>query len=429
MIGPAREAAYELLCRVEMEQAHSDDALNSEVVSRLDPRDRNLATEIVYGTLRWRGWLDHILEGAVAGSWRGVRPETRILLRMTLYQISRMDRMPDHAAVHDGVELAKRSRSKRAAGFVNGVMRSLARLRPWTAADFHRDCPMWARVSVPRWLWKRWQHRFGTDRAFEFALSLNRAPRAAFRRSSGLAADADLPSGFFPSELVPGAFLAGEGHPGRVEGGWFQDEASQLIPHLFGPLEGARVWDACAAPGGKTAILLEKCRPCGCVVSSDMDLTRAARMAAALQGRAEEGPGIVVADAALVPPFRRDFDAVLADVPCSGLGTLRRNPEIRWRVRPDQLTEYSKRQARLLESVSRAVRPGGLLLYSTCSTEPEENEVVVERFLQAHSGFHIRKPEFPAGIGSWLDAQGLFRSYPGGRLWDGFFAALMVRDA
>ena len=427
MIGPAREAAYELLCRVEMDLAHSDDVLNSEVVSRLDPRDRNLATEIVYGTLRWRGWLDYILESAVAGSWRSVGPETKILLRMTLYQISRMDRVPDHAAIHDGVELAKRGRKPRAPGFVNGVMRNLARLRPWTAADFHRDSPMWARVSLPRWLWKRWQERFGADRAFEFALSLNRPPRAAFQSGSELPAAGNSPSGFVPSELVPGAFLAEEGHSGLTGVGWFQDEASQLLPYLFGPLEGARIWDACAAPGGKTAILLERCGPRGCVVSSDMDMKRALRMADALQNRAGGRSGIVVADAVVAPPFRVGFDAVLADVPCSGLGTLRRNPEIRWRVKPGQLMEYSKRQGRLLESVSAAVRRGGMLLYSTCSTEPEENEMVVNRFLQAHPEFHIRKPAFPAEIGSWLDARGLFRSYPGGRLWDGFFAALMDR--
>jgi len=236
--------------------------------------------------------------------------------------------------------------------------------------------------------------------------------------------------GAIRSELVPEAYLADEGrllHANSEQ--WIQDEASQLIPHLFGTVEGACVWDACAAPGGKSAILLERCGPSGWVISSDSDPSRARSMLDRLKSCRGARSDVLIADAESPFPFRILFDAVLADVPCSGLGTLRRNPEIKWRLQEAQLLAFSLKGRRLLDALAGAVRIGGRLLYSTCSTEPEENEVVVEGFLRSHPEFRLQKPSFPSGIDDWLDAKGMFRSFPSSRLWDGFFAALMVRTA
>jgi len=445
VIAPARQAAYEALCRIELRPAHSDDVLNSEIISRLEVRDRNLATEIAYGTLRWRAWLDYLIEGAVSRSWDSVESRLRILLRLSLYQMSRMDRVPDHAIINDAVEIAKARLRPALAGFVNGVLRTLSRSRPWTLPDFHRDCPIWVRVSLPQWLWERWEAQFGPDGACEYALSLNRPPQTAFRLpgrqgpptgcgpvatdAHAEAADPD-PGSFSVSEWVPGACLTKEGRQAPFSGEeHFQDEASQLIPYLLGPIEGARVWDACAAPGGKAAILRARCGSSGWVICSDLDPGRARRLLAFLEGSSGAPFDVLIHDACAAAPFRMLFDAVLVDAPCSGLGTLRRNPELKWRFRPERLRELGQRQQQLLESVAPVVREGGLLLYSTCSTEPEENESVVEEFLESHPEFRVRRPISPAGIAGLLDQQGVFRSYPGARLWDGFFAALMVRSS
>lgn len=421
MIAPARVAANEVLQRIEMERAHSDDALHSGTIDGLDPRDRNLATEIVYGTLRWQSWLDYAVETAVARDFARVDQKTKILLRLSTYQLARMDRLPDHAVIHDAVELAKQHLRRNASGFVNGVLRSLARQRPWKTPEFHRDCPLWTRVSLPRWLWERWQSRFGSDLACEFALSLNRKPCRAVRKRRDVQED-----GMIPSDLVPGAYLCDDGKP-EAEGWHYQDEGSQLVPFLLNPGEGDLVWDACAAPGGKSAILLEMCGPGGLVVSSDLDQGRVRTMSEAMRAENEAKCALLVADACKPSPFNARFHGVLADVPCSGLGTLRRNPEIKWRMREEWLPRLQSKQRTILDAVSEAVRPGGKLLYSTCSTEPEENEAVVYGFLASHPEFRIVRPGYPKGVDSWLDSNGLFRSFPTARLWDGFFAALMVR--
>jgi len=433
MIAYAREVGYQTLCRIELKSARSDDALSSQAVSSLEVRDRNLVTEIVYGTLRWRGWLDYILQSSLSRPWDSLDPKLAILLRMSLYQISRMDRVPAHAVVNDAVELAKKKARNGSAGFVNGVLRSLLRKRPWSGSAFHRDCPMWVRVSLPQWLWERWEGRFGTDRAFEYAISLNRPPQTAVRRTGRSFSRVDKPidqSTARASELVPGAFLVDAGEQSTHDASrQAMDEASQLIPHLFGAIDGARVWDACAGPGGKTAILHDRCGPCGLVVSSDLDPARMSLLRGRLECFGLGRTDVLVADAQRPFPFRKKFDAILADVPCSGLGTLRRNPEIKWRMHPVHLQKQSIKQKQILDSVAGAVRIGGMLLYSTCSTEPEENEIVVAGFLAAHPEFQLQRPAFPAGIEPWLDLNGLFRSFPDGRLWDGFFAALMLRAA
>jgi 16S rRNA (cytosine967-C5)-methyltransferase len=426
VIAPARQASFDILSQIETRAAFSDYLLNSARVAAMSPRDRNLTREIVYGTLRWQGLIDHVI--MKTSSRPDLDPGVRILLRLSVYQMLYMDRVPHHAVVHDAVEISKRQLRSGTPGFINGVLRRLSKERPRAGGAFEQDFPPWVRGSLPSWLWYRWKARFGEARANEYALSLNRPPRLALRLTGGVIGRENLIAYGHLSELVPGAFLIDDEAPGpspdiSLEA---QDEASQLIPHLLGSIAGWNVWDACAAPGGKTAILSSMCGREGSVTATDIHLTRARRLRGVLERTG--GGDVVVADARLSPPFQKRFDAVLADVPCSGLGTLRRNPEIKWRFNPDQLGSLRLTQEQILASASEAVRAGGLLIYSTCSTEPEENEQVVHAFLRTHAEFRLRRPSSPPGIESWLSSDDMLRTFPGARLWDGFFAALLVRE-
>jgi 16S rRNA (cytosine967-C5)-methyltransferase len=425
MISPARTLSYKLLCRIQSRNWFSDDALNSEFMERLAIRDRNLTTEIVYGTLRWQGALDYILAGVSSRPWQTVVAEARALLRMSVYQMWQMERVPDHALVNDGVELAKKALGKGIDKYVNAILRKLVRTRPWDEEGFWLRAPQWARASLPQWLWDRWAGRFGATTAMEFALSLNRPPLHAFRITAG--GSEPLSSEAVPSNLVPGAAIRTSDASEQDRRAGYQDEASQLIPYLLGPAAGRRIWDSCAAPGGKTAVLCSLCGETGKVVASDVSKERVARLRFLFKSEKITEPEMVVADASKTPPFRCDFDAVLVDVPCSGLGTLRRNPEIKWHFQPESFAALQKTQSEILAAAAQAVRVGGYLLYSTCSTEPEENEQVIQSFLSAHSEFRLEKPIEPHGIENWISDDHMLRTFPGARLWDGFFAALMVR--
>jgi 16S rRNA (cytosine967-C5)-methyltransferase len=427
MPSPARKTAYKLLSRIDSRQMFSDDALNSGDMESLEIRDRNLTTEIVYGTLRWQGVLDYLLAKVSSRPWDEVEPGARILLRMTVYQMWQMDRVPDHASVNDAVELAKRNPGKGINLYLNGILRNLGRTRPWKKPEFLSGAPPWVCASLPQWLWERWSARFGENTASEFAASLNKPPQACFR--IGDADPENLPSPAVFSDVVPGAGIlpGGAADPDRIFP--HQDEASQLIPHLLGPVAGMRVWDSCAAPGGKSAILSRLCGRNGRVVAGDIRKERILRMIGLRRDGGIAPVDVLVADASKAAPFRRCFDAVLGDVPCSGLGTLRRNPEIKWHFRPEDFRILHRTQASILHSVSETVRAEGRLLYSTCSTEPEENEHVVEEFLGSHPDFRLERPAAPAGIEKWTGSDRMVRTFPGTRLWDGFFAALLVREA
>ncbi len=430
MISPARSISYDLLLKIERDLIFSDDALHSEIMETVPVRDRQLITEIVYGTLRWQSRLDFMLAGVSSRSWSDIQTEARILLRMSLYQMWHMDRIPDHALVNDAVELAKKYLKRGIDRYLNGILRHLGRSRPWEHSGNIPEAPQWIQVSLPRWLWKRWLHRYGRNAAEEYAVSLNIPPRHTFRLGRNDDAE-NFPFKIRPSDLVPGSFIRESGPDEKKMDGHaplaYQDEASQLIPHLLGDIRGWTVWDACAAPGGKTAILCDKLGLEGMVVASDSSRKRILRVVDSLKNCRTAKYGIIVADAGLPAPFRKLFDAVVVDAPCSGLGTLRRNPEIKWRFRKSDFSCLQKNQLNILNSVSENVRSGGRLLYSTCSTEPEENEQVVERFLAGHSDFRIEKPAYPAGIHSWTGSDGMVRTFPSVRIWDGFFAALMVR--
>jgi len=429
VISPARRISFDLLYKIDSGRVFSDNVLNSDIMYTVDVRDRHLITEIVYGTLRRKSLLDYILARASSKPWEDVETGTKVLLRMSLYQLWFMDRIPDHALVNDAVELSKVLLRGNIYRYLNGILRQLARTPPWKDESFLNETPKYIQVSLPKWLWNRWKQRYGEDTASEYAESLNNPPTHALRMDK-VTDVSRFPFTVHPSDIVPGAFIGNKIKEEKYRNFYsnmsFQDEASQLIPHLFGDLRGGIVWDACAAPGGKTAVLCENMSGSGRVVASDISRKRMGRLRDMLD-RSRSRAEILVADAKGPLPFRVGFDAVIADVPCSGLGTLRRNPEIKWRFRSSDLPRLQKNQLSIIESVSNNVRLGGRMIYSTCSTEPEENEAVVGAFLDMHHDFRIVRPSNPSGIDALLCKDCMVRTFPSTRRWDGLFAVLMMR--
>ncbi len=302
--------------------------------------------------------------------------EIRIVLEMSVYQCLFLDRVPDHAIVNDAVELARRAGKASAAGFVNAILRGVMRQVVHAPDD----------AATPAWLLKRWQAEFGSEVAAGI-VAASLAPPQRYIRTGG----ADLPPGAVPTD-VPGCSLLPSGDPGLFR---FQDISSQAVVPLLDLQPGQRFLDVCAAPGSKTAQALET--PLR-AVACELHPSRA-------QGLATLGIPVVVADARNPLPFSGQFDRILVDAPCSGTGTLARNPEIKWRLKPEDITDLQSRQKAILQNALALLAPGGRLVYSTCSLEREENDEVV------------------AGCGR--NVISTMRRIPGRDAGDGFFAAII----
>jgi 16S rRNA (cytosine967-C5)-methyltransferase len=400
----ARAVALEILLRVETRDAYADRLLETlPDRARLDPRDRALVTEIVLGTLRWQGRVDWALARVSRRPLAELTPWVRALLRLTAYQLGFLDRIPPWAAVNEAVKLAKRRRSPGAAAYLNGVLRALAaESRPWptpTAADPVEALAL--RASQPAWLVRRWWARYGPDEAEALAIAMSAPPPLCVRVNTGRAPAAAVaealrrsgvevrPTRFAPEGLVlEGAGDLRELTPLRDGSVTVQDEAAIVVGHALGPLPGETVADVCAAPGTKTTHLAALMGNRGRLVAADphpgrLGLVRAAcaRLGATLvEPRLADARGL--ADA-LGPAC----DRVLVDAPCSNLGVLRRNPDGKWRRRPEDFATLVPAQAAILDAAADLVRPGGVLVYATCSLEPEENQAVV-------AGFRARRPDF-----------------------------------
>ncbi len=406
--SPARRAAFDVLLRVERDAAYADELLHSPLLDRLGARARALVTELAMGCLRRRGELDFLLEKRLRKAVESLDLEVRTALRLGAYQLRCMDRMPPGAAVSDSVELVKTARKRSAAGLVNAVLRNLP--APPSAEDG-------ARRSHPDWLRTRWEKRFGR-RACQKLLAANICRPPAYVR---VAKGADLAS--VAQELAEkGLTLESTGFANgfRVSGGSVadtravrsgrlivQDLSSQLVAPLLCVKPGQRVLDLCAAPGGKARQLAEEA---GCAVASD----RSVRRLRTLRRLGSRGLWLLVLDAERPLPFRAAFNRILVDAPCSGTGTLARNPEIKWRLKPADLNDLQVRQARILRRALDVLAPNGRLLYATCSLEPEENEQVIEQVLAERTG--------------WTSRRALDR-LPGRDAGDGFQAWLICRDA
>jgi 16S rRNA (cytosine967-C5)-methyltransferase len=437
-VSPARLAAFTVLLRVEREAAFAVELLHSSLLRELAPVDRNLATEIVMGVLRWRSSLDHVIARLSFTPFSRLDLEVLTALRMGVYQKQFLEKIPAHAAVNETVELVKQARKVSAAGLVNAIMRKVKRGAAVAPANSGGVDSLASALAHPRWLVERWMENFAYDRARLICVQDQRVPPAALRLASA-EDQAELEREGI--QLAPGALMksarvlaGGDVTAARIFRGGrvaIQDEGSQLVAALVGA--GQRVLDCCAAPGGKTAALAARL-PEAEIFAAELHPHRAR-----LLRRMAPQPNVhVVAADALALPFAAEFDRVLADVPCSGTGTLARNPEIKWKLQPGDLHDLQRRQIAILHAAMRHVSPGGRLVYSTCSLEPEENEQVVTAGLQSYPGFRMVpvREELQrlsdSGELAWSGVDGLvsgdfLRTIPGLHPCDGFFAGILER--
>jgi len=439
MLSPSRTAAFDILMRVE-QGAFADELLHSGRLDKLSPADRALCTEIVMGVLRWRSQLDETI-----ASWSKMPPqkldsEVLTALRLGVYQLAHLERVPAHAAVDQTVELVKRAGRRFAAPMVNAVMRKIAASKPGPppARESSSLDLLAAATAHPVWLLLRWEAEYGLDAARQIAHYDQQIPVPALRLRD-IEAENDLRREGI--ELAPGALVAGAR---RVISGdvtkarafaegraYLQDEASQLVALLVG--HGARILDCCAAPGGKTSVIAER-NPSSLVVAAELHPARARLTHRLIRAR---NVFVMVASAEALPVMP-NFDRILADVPCSGTGTLARNPEIKWRLQPEDLSDLHRRQVSILRAALAHLVPSGHLVYSTCSLEREENEDVVAEAMAERSDLRLfdcrdelqrLKAE---GELVWDDPDSLvrgkfLRTLPGVHRCDGFFAAVIKR--
>ena len=441
----ARGVALEVLVRTETTDAYADRLLE-KLADRagLDARDRGLATEIVLGTLRWQRRLDWALARASRRALPDLAPWVRALLRLTAYQLEFLDRIPPRAAVYEAVELAKARRSAGAAAFVNGVLRALtSEARPWpvpTAASSVEALAL--RTSQPTWLVERWCARYGPAEAEALAVAMN-APAPVVVRANTLrlpveavaAALRDAGTGPAPTRFAPEGFtLERPGDlaslaPIREGSATVQDEAAMLVSHALGPMPGETVADVCAAPGTKTTHLAALMGNRGRIVAAD---PHAGRLGLLREACARLGATIVEprqAEAqALAAELGPVCDRVLVDAPCSNLGVLRRNPDGKWRRRPDDFSTLVPVQAQILAAAAELVRPGGIIVYATCSLEPEENEGVIAE-LRARRPDLEPDPLPPAVPEDCRVAPAVLRMTPHRHGSDGFTAHRLRRRA
>jgi 16S rRNA (cytosine967-C5)-methyltransferase len=446
-ITPARVAAFDILLKIERTQGHCDELLRTRQVEVLPPIDRNLCTNLVMGTLRWQIALDAELVEFLKRPDSRLSDEVRIALRMGAFQLLHLDRIPAHAAISESVELAKRGENKFAAGMVNAVLRKVATGGARSKHDSSTAAGVASATAHPVWLVERWAAAYGLEVAAAICAFDQEQPPLHVRFVSVEAEETLQQQGI---ELAPASYLA---RARRVVKGdvtttdayrkglvRIQDEGSQLVAELAG--EGTRILDCCAAPGGKTTILAER-NPASEIVACDVSMRRLEQMKGLLRALPEKTQvRFQVADAAKFA-FKDEFDLVLCDVPCSGTGTIARNPEIRHRVKSEDFARHHERQVAILRSAMSTVKPHGRLLYSTCSLEPEENERVIEECLQGAAGFRVAPVEDQMEKlvkGGAMDAVGsdllrlsgfrgsFLRTLPGVHPCDGFFAAMLVRD-
>jgi len=441
-VSPARKAAFAILMAVERGQSHSDDLLRGKAVDALSVSDRNLATALVLGVLRWQIRLDHQLQVLLKRPNAKLDPEIRIALRLGAFQILQMDRIPARAAIDESVELAKQAGHRFASGMVNAVLRKLSETR----FDFSEEnaAELALAQAHPVWMVERWAGFYGLEATQAICRYGQRQPVLTVRLDSPAVETELAQAGVVlePGELLTAASTVVSGDvtattaflEGRLR---LQDKGSQLVAELAG--RGSAILDCCAAPGGKTLILAER-NPEAHIVACESSALRLEHLRKRL---ARYGDRIECRQAdATALTEESVYDLVLADVPCSGTGTLGRNPEIRHRLQLEDLHRQAERQRAILTAALRAVRPGGRVVYSTCSLEPEENEQVVAAVLAATPDAHlisldsrieallregILTPTGAERLHRCLMPEGTLRLLPGAFHTDGFFIASIER--
>ena len=407
-ITPARLAAFEILKLVGEGKGHSDELLHSARVDGLSPEDRNLTTALVMGVLRWQIALDARVRGLLQRPEQRLAEPVAIALRMGAFQLLHLERIPAHAALSESVELCRAAGEPHATGMVNAVLRKLAAAQKPGVRVFESTAAFAERLGHPLWMVERWVKEYGSDVALKICEADQQEPAEGgmFSESGG-----DLPH---------------------------MDDGSRLVAELAAAaMPGAkRVWDCCAAPGGKTLILARRLGNAE-IVASDVSAKRLAQTEARLRRYAyAERVDFEVADAIDAKGIEGSFDVILCDAPCSGTGTLAGNPEIRHRLKVEEFARQAERQRAILKGALKRLAPGGRLVYSTCSLEPEECERVVEAIggvrmvpvegLMAElgeQGILLNGVELGSAV-----RNGVLRTLPGVHGCDGFYAVVLERD-
>jgi 16S rRNA (cytosine967-C5)-methyltransferase len=476
MISPARVAAYDAGMAISTGRLDLSDAVAASRRSLRDDRDKTLAAEITIGVQRWRAALDHLIAHFSKRPIDKLDPEVVEILRLSAYQLLHLTRVPASAVVDDAVNLTGRAGKRSASGLVNAVLRALSRSRqpvrvkagtsdqsrvasslsPYVVSGFSRTLPsrpqdpndrdaaldyLSITLSHPRWLVERWYDRYGFD-ATEQWLQFDNAPAPLTLRANRFR---NTPEDLIltlarehitvrPGRYAPDALIVERGHPlgtsGLDERSFVvQDEASQLVTLLAGADPGRRVLDACASPGGKATALAERMPGDSLLVASDIRDRRIDLLKRTVAASGAPNVRLLQADLLQPLPFDHSFDCVFVDAPCSGLGTLRRDPDIKWRRQESDLPGLAAAQLAMLHHGSEAVRPGGRLIYATCSSEPEENESVAGAFLATATDF-VEVDVKNAGLTlppEVVDLNGHLRTYPHVHGLEAFFGAVFTR--
>jgi len=444
-----RAICLDILNRVEGAGAHPDRLLTDSFkrYRYFTPLDRAFLTELTYGVIRWEGKLDWVIRHFSKIPFEKIEPGTLNILRLGLYQILFLSRTPFSAAVNESVELAKKIRGKGGAGFVNAVLRSTIRRKDEIQYP-DRDGDPALHISIlqshPLWLVQRWVKEMGVEetlRICEFnnqissltlrtnTLKINREDLIEKLRGKELKS---LPTPFSGEGILPQDPPPASELPFFKEGLYIiQDEASQLVTSLVDPKPGERILDACAAPGGKATHIAQTMENRGEVYAVDVSKGKLDLIEEMCQRLGIRIVKTVKGDAAASLPISKGFvfDRVLADVPCSGFGTLRRNPDLKWRRGEKDIQRMSELQLSILGNVSAYVKEGGVLIYSTCTVFHEENEDVLEKFLEGHPEFQLdRMDEILPEKFHLLIRNGYFKTFPQKNEMDGFFAARLIKN-
>ena len=440
-----RQAACETLLRIKKEGGFADRLIDNELSNGiLSGPDRGLYAELVFGVLRRQGTLDHILQQLLEKPMVELDPLALVILRIGLYQLTCLDRIPESAAVNESVNLAKLITSG-TSGLINAVLRNYLRRRDTISFPDINTNPaaaIAARHSQPEWLVEQWIEQLGIYEAQQLAEASSQQPPLTLRVNTLRSSRDDLLREFEQQglEATPcrfssdGITMAGRHTINTLPGfdaGLFavQDEASQLAGRLLGAEPGERIWDACCAPGGKSCHIAQLMDDRGELVATDISRSKLTLVQDNVRRLGISSVSTAVADLHQPDTFPDGyFDRILLDAPCSGLGVIRRNPEAKWRLFSGDITRLAAVQKTLLKNAAVRLKPGGTLLYSTCSTSEAENELVVEDFLLHHPGFVLENLNdlFP-GWSELIAFYGMFRVWPHRHGMDGFFAARIKR--
>ncbi|MFW5811108.1 MAG: 16S rRNA (cytosine(967)-C(5))-methyltransferase RsmB [Thermodesulfobacteriota bacterium] len=446
----ARAVALRILTLLDSDQRTLDAVLDETLSGEphLQKRDIGLMHTLVFGVLRWRNRLDWIINHFSKTPLKKIHPDVLNILRIGLFQILYLDRIPDSAAVNTAVELAKTSSAKWTHRFVNGLLRSAVRKSesvPYPSPENDPALALAVTQSFPQWLMQRWIDRFGFEETRQLCEAVNTIPSIGMRVNT-LKIERDhlletlrpgvhsiAPARYSPVGLtLSNPESAIPDLPGFQEG-WFQvqDEAAQLVGYFLDPQPGDHVLDACAGLGGKTGHIAQMMNNQGRILALDNSSAKLKRLRIEM---ARIGATIVSTRThdLNTPPKPEEFgtfDRILLDAPCSGLGVLRRNPDTKWRVSPSDFERYQARQIEFLENLAPLLKPSGVFVYAVCSSEPEENEQVITSFLISHPSFFIEKEKsrFPPFLRSLMSDEGILKTSPHKNDMDGFFSVCLKR--